>query len=119
MPLHMIGGSGHEASFNRTFFNVTLGDLIETGRKEGEKKLTLFLADGTTFDVCNIEALADTYLIVQTYRRNDDACDLSVNLIPYGLIYRIEIAPRDEQDGTRVGFHWKPQPKSRSSARKK
>jgi hypothetical protein len=60
------GGSGgwvawllRAAPFSRTFFNVTLGDMLEKDGKEKDHKLTLFLTDGTTLDVCSIDELAD------------------------------------------------------------
>jgi hypothetical protein len=119
MPVYMIGGGSHDAPFNRTFFNVTLGDLLQQGKREGDQRLTLFLTDGTTFDVCSIEQLADSYLVVRAYRGGEDACDLSVNLLPYGLIYRIELAPKEGADGKRLGFHWAPAVRSRTSVRRK
>lgn len=30
----------------------------------------------------------------------------TVNVVPYGLIYRIQLTPREAQD--RIGFHWVP-----------
>lgn len=105
MAITLIGGPG-DVPFNRTFFNVTLGELTDPNGKEKPVKLTLFLSDGTTLDVCSIEELSDQYLSVRAYQGATDSCEVSVQLIPYGLIYRIQIAPKNEQN-SRMGFHWK------------
>lgn len=117
MAITLIGGMG-DVPFNRTFFNVTLGELVDQNGKEKPVKLTLYLSDGTTLDVCMIEHLSDQYLSVRAYRGEGDGdgegCDLATQLIPYGLIYRIEIAPKDVES-TRVGFQWKPSVSVRKS----
>jgi hypothetical protein len=106
MPVQLIGGSVGDAPFNRTFFNVTLGDLVEP-TKEQAQKLTLYLVDGTTLDVCRIEQLTDTYLALRAYQSNSDACETTLHLIPYGTIYRLEISLHAaDRHGTRLGFSW-------------
>ena len=107
MAIQLIGGTSGDVPFNRTFFNVTLGEMIDQNGKEKSVKLTLYLSDGTTLDVCMIDQLADLYLAVRAYQGQSDTCEMSVQLIPYGLIYRIEIAPKAEES-SRVGFQWKP-----------
>jgi hypothetical protein len=103
MAPYVIGGG--DTPFGRTFFNVSLGEMIERAGKEKDHKLTLFLGDGSQLEVCQIDELSDNYLVIRAYRGDQEACDLTLNLIPYGLIYRIEIAPRQESNA-RVGFHW-------------
>jgi hypothetical protein len=106
MAVQLIGGGGADVPFNRTFFNVTLADLVEPG-KDGAQKLTLYLVDGTTLDVCRIEEMADNYLGLRAYKAGSDACDTTLHLIPYGTIYRLEIAAdAGENDGGRLGFSW-------------
>lgn len=106
MGIFTIGGGQGEPPFNRTFFNVTLGDVVERlGKKEA--RLTLFLTDGSTLDVCGIDELTEQYVALRSYRNGDDACETAVQLIPYPLIYRIELTPRGA-DNNRVGFHWAP-----------
>lgn len=107
MAIQLIGGGGGDVPFNRTFFNVTLGEMIEQNGKEKPVKLTLYLSDGTTLDVCMIDELTDSYLAARAYQGQTDSCEVTVQLIPYGLIYRIEIAPKSEES-SRVGFHFKP-----------
>src|SRR6185295_9730997 len=107
MAIQLIGGSSGDVPFNRTFFNVTLGELVDQNGKDKPVKLTLYLSDGTTLDVCMIDELSDAYLAARAYQGHSDSCEVSVQLIPYGLIYRIEIAPKGTE-GDRVGFQWKP-----------
>jgi hypothetical protein len=106
MAIQLIGGSAGDVPFNRTFFNVTLGEMVEQGGKEKAVRLTLFLSDGTQLDVSVIDELSDSYLALRAYQGDSDQLDPSVHLIPYGLIYRIEVSPKDEQN-SRVGFQWK------------
>jgi hypothetical protein len=106
MAIQLIGGSAGDVPFNRTFFNVTLGEMVSQNGKEKAVKLTLYLSDGTTLDVCSIDELTDSYVAARAYQGESDSCDLTVQLIPYGLIYRIEISPKSAVN-SRVGFHFK------------
>jgi hypothetical protein len=117
MAIQLIGGTSGDVPFNRTFFNVTLGEMVAQNGKEKPVKLTLFLSDGSTLDVCMIDQLSDQYLAVRAYQGQTDSCELSVQLIPYGLIYRIEIAPKSEES-SRVGFQWKPTGRKGQTARR-
>ena len=105
MAVQLIGGGGVDTPFNRTFFNVTLGDLIEPTKGQAHK-LTLYMVDGTTLDVCRIEQMEDSYLALRAYQGDSEACETSLHLIPYGTIYRIEIAQQTRNDGTKLGFSW-------------
>jgi hypothetical protein len=113
MGIFTLGGGAGEPPFNRTFFNVTLGDILQRSGKDVDQQLTLFLTDGTTLDVCEIDELADQYLMLRSYASGDDACDLAVQLVPYVLIYRMQITPRGA-DNNRVGFHWTPRTRKTS-----
>lgn len=106
MPVQLIGGSVGDAPFNRTFFNVTLGDLVEPAKGQAQK-LTLYLVDGTTLDVCRIEEMTETYLALRVYQGSSDACETNLHLIPYATIYRLEISQHvSDRPGSRVGFSW-------------
>lgn len=105
-----------EAPFNRTFFNVTLGDILSHNGKEKEHRLTLYLTDGVTLDVCSIQDLADAHVSLKAFRAGEESCETTTHLIPYPLIYRIEIAPKTEKND-RVGFHWAPTRKISTSRR--
>jgi hypothetical protein len=110
MPIYLLGGAGgNEPPFSRSFFNTTLGDIIERSGKDRSYKLTLYLVDGSTLDVCKIEELADQHMSVRAFQGEDDTCELSLNIIPYGTIYRLQLSPKEEEEGNgRVGFHWAP-----------
>jgi hypothetical protein len=118
MGVYMVGSGGAQAPFNRTFFNVTLGDILQRAPKEKNTKLLLFLADGSTLDVCAIDELADDYLALRAYRAEEAACDITINLVPYTLIYRIEIAPKEDENSTRLGFRWSPPARRGTAIRK-
>ncbi|HXX93289.1 MAG TPA: hypothetical protein VEN81_06620 [Planctomycetota bacterium] len=119
MPVYMFGGGGGpQAPFNRTFFNVTLGDILQRAPKEKTYKLHLYLVDGITLDVCAIDEMTDDYLTVRAYTGEEEGCDLTVNLIPYTLIYRIEFAPKESENSNRLGFRWSP-PSRRGTAIRK
>ena len=118
MPVYMVGSGGGQSPFSRTFFNDTLGDVFQRAGRDKNHKLLLYLADGTTLDVCAIDDLADDFIAVRAYHAEDQACDLSVNLIPYSLIYRIELVPKESDSSTRLGFHWTPPVKRGTAIRK-
>lgn len=115
MAVQLIGGGGGDAPFNRTFFNVTLGDLVQP-TKDRAQKLTLYLVDGATLDVCRIEELTDAYLVLRAYQGSAEICETSVHLIPYGSIYRLEISQHaGDDDADRVGFSWSSPKRPRTS----
>lgn len=110
MSVLLIGQEGGPP-FNRTFFNVTLVELLERSGTKESLRLTLFLTDGATLDLCKIEEMKEQYLVLRGYKGDEDLCDLTLHLVPYGLIYRLELAPK-ESDDRRVGFHWTPPPET-------
>ena len=108
MPGTILGSSLPESPFNRTFFNVTLGDILKEGGEKQERKLTLFLADGTTLQIRSIDDLDEQYLTVKAYRGEATDEEPGIHLIPYVIIIRIELGPREEDGSRRLGFNWKP-----------
>ena len=118
MTIHFVGESASAAPpFDSLFFKSAFDQIVERAGKTATR-MTLFLSDGTTFDVCQIEELADAYMIIRGYRGGTDACELAINVIPYGLIYRLELGPKG-QDGTRVGFSHTPTTVRRRDATKR
>jgi hypothetical protein len=118
MSIQLVGAGGG-APFNRTFFNVSLGEYLAKAGLGNSPRLTLFLADGTQAEVCDIVKLEDEILTLRSYRRSDSACDFALQIIPYGLIYRIEIGPEEDGQEPRVGFHWKGAAKGATARRRK
>jgi hypothetical protein len=107
MPIHLLGGGGgNEPPFNRAFFNTKLADMIARNG-EREHRLTLYLVDGSTLEVCEILELSDQYMSLKAFNPTEDTCELAVTVIPYGVIYRMELSPK-EVGAERVGFHFKP-----------
>jgi hypothetical protein len=107
MSIHFVGEAAAAAPpFDSLFFKTAFDAIVEKAGKVATR-LTLFLSDGTTFDVCQIEDLADAYMILRGYRGGTDACELAINVIPYGLIYRLELGPKGANE-SRVGFSHTP-----------
>lgn len=121
MAIHFIGEASSAAPpFDALFFKSAFDQIVEKAGKTSQK-LTLFLSDGTTFDVCELIDLADAYMVVRGYAESGDACTLALTVLPYGLIYRLELGPK-EQSSTRVGFRWAPPaapPRSHTRIRRK
>jgi hypothetical protein len=111
----LLGESGG-VPFNRSFFNATLGELLEQAGPAGSQTLSLYLVDGTTLEVCKIERLDDGYMTLRAKRAGEEDCELSIQGIPYSIIYRLEIAPK-QADDKRVGFSWTPRVPGHKGAR--
>lgn len=105
MPVYLLKeGAEGDAPFGRPFFTATLESIRDkAGGDAGSQKLALFLTDGLALDVCRIEELAERYLVVRGYAGTGTACDVRLHVIPYGLIYRIELGPKPDGDN-RLGF---------------
>ena len=112
MPVYLLGeGSSYGPPFSRTFFNVTLGGLLKKAGDPKRVRFTLFFTDGMTLPVCQIDTLEERYMIVKGYREVEggkEACDTTFHLIPYGLIYRMEIDHEGGEEEGRLGFTWTP-----------
>jgi hypothetical protein len=121
MSIHFIGESSSAAPpFDALFFKTAFDQILERAGKRAQK-LTLHLSDGTTFDVCEVVDLSDAYMVVRGYHDDTDTCDLSLTILPYGLIFRLDLGPKGG-DSTRVGFRWAPPPavvKGKTSIRRK
>lgn len=102
MAIPMIGEPGR-STFNRSFFNIRLDQLIKTaGGTEETIRITMFLSDGLRLGLCHIEELSDDYMVVRGHQ-DEPGCDLSLHVIPYGLIYRLEIDPAGSHE-PKMGF---------------
>lgn len=107
MPIHLIGESaGHAPPFNRTFFSSTIGDIIGKNSQSVPQKLTLFLTDGVTLDLCNIEGMNDEYMIVRAFHGSGKSCGTEIDIIPFSLVYRVQLTPVGHEEAERAGFKW-------------
>ena len=113
----ILGSGLPDSPFNRTFFNITLGDILGEDSEKQDRKLTLFLADGTTLQIHSIDDLEEQYLTVKAYRGQDSDSEPGVHLIPYVIIYRIELEPKEADGSRRLGFNWKPAKPAKAAAR--
>jgi hypothetical protein len=114
MPIYMIGERGRQGPpFDRTFFNATIGEILKEAGTEAACRLHLYLTDGMTLEVCEIIELTEPYMVLRAYRADvEQEDDAGVHVLPYGVIYRMQIRTKHEDD-SRVGFHWVPPKKSR------
>lgn len=108
MTLWMMGSAGTQAPFNRTFFNVALGELLGPDKSGRAHRLLLHLVDGTPLDVRSIETLSEYYFIVRACGANEDSAKVPLHVLPYGAIYRIELDDRSDEENRRLGFQWAP-----------
>ena len=109
MTIHLIGdGAGRTGVFDRSFFNTALGDVINQCNREHGQKLTLFLLDGSTLDVCMIKELSENYMLLNAFQDDKEASTTVLNVIPYNLIYRVQITSTKSDETERVGFRWTP-----------
>lgn len=106
MSLWMIGSGGWQPPFNRTFFNVAIGELLERVGKDKGSRLTLYLVDGTQLDVRGIDNLSDQFVIVSACPHNGDDTEKHYHVLPYSSIYRIEVSRSPDADSRRLGFRW-------------
>jgi hypothetical protein len=108
MTLWMMGGGGYQPPFNRTFFNVSLGEILARAGKDKDRRLTLYLVDGTQLDVRAIVDLSDHFVTVGAGTPDEDSREKHVHVLPYSSIYRIEVAGSLNGEHRRLGFHWTP-----------
>ena len=105
MALWMLNGGGGPP-FNRTFFNVALGEIFERAGKETGSRLTLYLVDGSQIDVRAIEDLSDQFMTVCASIHNEEEPEKHLHVLPYTSIYRIEVAGATDEESRRLGFQW-------------
>lgn len=101
MTIPLLGQHGG-TPFDRTFFNVRLEQILAR-LNSAHARVNVYLSDGTTLGLCHIDEMTDEFLTVRAYG-DEPACALAMHLIPYSLIYRMEIDP-NPGDEPRLGFH--------------
>lgn len=101
MSIYLLGHGS--VPFGRTFFNTSLDEILAKAGEGRPQRVTLFLTDGLALDVCDILELGSDYLTVHALKSAEEPCDPTLHLVPYGLIYRVEVAPKAGDD-KRLGF---------------
>jgi hypothetical protein len=92
--------------FDRQFFSTILPEHVraEVAANPGKIPIIqLYLTSGTVLDLCHVVRLADTWVAVAHFCRDDDFDDADISFLPYGTIVRIELAMHDEND-RKIGF---------------
>jgi hypothetical protein len=92
--------------FDRLFFSTILPEHVRTEVAANPGKvpvIELYLAGGAVLDLCHVVRLADTWVAVAHFCRDDDFDDADIAFLPYGTIARVELAMRDEKE-RQIGF---------------
>ena len=118
MTLWMMGGGGWQPPFNRTFFNVALGEILQRAGKDKGNRLTLYLVDGSQLDIRTIEELSDAFVVVRASLHHEEEAELQLHVLPYSSIYRLEVAGAPDGESRRLGFRWTPMTGRAREARK-
>ena len=92
--------------FDSQFFAQILPQHVRSlvQRHQGKVPvLELHLAGGVTLDLCHVIRLADTWVAVAHFCRDDPEDNTDVAFIPYQTIARVTISMRDTAE-RRIGF---------------
>jgi hypothetical protein len=92
--------------FDRQFFSTILPEHVraEVAANPGKIPIIqLYLTSGTVLDLCHVVRLADTWVAVAHFCRDDDFDNADIAFLPYGTIVRVELAMHDEND-RKIGF---------------
>lgn len=95
--------------FGLRFFRTVLKDRVREhfgARPENVPVVQLRLADGTTYDVCQIEAVERRWLAIEAYRDPETCEDTDLVFIPYETVTRVMVSDRPQRErpiGFRVG----------------
>jgi hypothetical protein len=92
--------------FDRLFFSTILPEHVRAEAAANPGKvpiIELYLTGGAVLDLCHVVRLADTWVAVAHFCREDDFDDADIAFLPYGTIVRVELALHDEKD-RKIGF---------------
>jgi hypothetical protein len=98
--------------FDRQFFGTILPEHVraEVSANAGKVPvIELFLVGGAVLDLCHVVRLADTWVAVAHFCRDDAFDDTDIAFIPYGTIVRVSLSMRDAKD-REIGFTMTPPP---------
>jgi hypothetical protein len=92
--------------FDRQFFATILPEHVRTTVAAHPGKvpvIEMHLGDRTVLDLCYIVRLADTWVAVAHYCREDAFDDYDVAFVPYGTIVRVSLTMKHDAD-RHLGF---------------
>ena len=92
--------------FDRVFFGTILPEHVraETGANPGKVPIIeLYLVSGAVLDLCHVVRLADAWVAVAHFCRDDVDDDVDIAFLPYGTIARVSLTMRDAKE-REIGF---------------
>lgn len=92
--------------FDRQFFSTILPEHVRTTVSTHPGKvpvLEIHLGDRTVLDLCHIVRLADAWVAVAYFCREDHNDDYDVAFVPYATIARVTLTMQEETDRP-IGF---------------
>lgn len=92
--------------FDRLFFATILPEhvRVEVAANPGKVPIIeLYLMSGAVLDLCHVVRLADTWVAVAHFCRDDAFDDADIAFLPYGTITRVSLTLRDQKE-REIGF---------------
>ncbi len=92
--------------FDRLFFGTILPEHVRTEAAANPGKvpiIELYLVGGAVLDLCHVVRLADTWVAVAHFCREDVFDDTDIAFLPYGTITRVSLTMRDKKE-REIGF---------------
>ncbi|HYI13969.1 MAG TPA: hypothetical protein VEX37_01155 [Thermomicrobiales bacterium] len=92
--------------FDRLFFSTILPEHVraEVAANPGKVPIIeLYLTGGAVLDLCHVVRLADTWVAVAHFCREDVFDDADIAFLPYGTIMRVALTMRDKAE-REIGF---------------
>jgi hypothetical protein len=92
--------------FDRQFFGSVLQEHVraEIAANPGKAPVVeLHLMGGATLDLCHVVRLADAWVAVAYFCREDVFDDVDIAFLPYGTITRVTLTMRSKEE-RRIGF---------------
>ena len=92
--------------FDRQFFGTILPEHVRAEVAADPHKvpiIELYLVGGAVLDLCHVVRLADTWVAVAHFCRDDSFDDTDIAFLPYGTITRVSLTMRDRQE-REIGF---------------
>ncbi|MEX1157478.1 MAG: hypothetical protein WEC79_00945 [Thermomicrobiales bacterium] len=92
--------------FDRVFFGTILSEHVRSESAANPGKvpiIELYLVGGAVLDLCHVVRLADTWVAVAHFCREDVFDDTDIAFLPYGTIARVSLSMREAKE-REIGF---------------